>query len=57
VSLRGLGANDPLVLPNGRRLANCGLTDDEHQSFVDLNLVPFDAIDRIEILKDGASAI
>ena len=57
VSLRGLGSNNTLVLLNGRRLANYGLADDGHYSFVDLNQVPFDAVDRIEILKDGASAI
>lgn len=57
VSLRGLGSNNTLVLLNGRRLANYGLADDGHYSFVDLNQIPFDAVDRIEILKDGASAI
>src|SRR4051794_17901103 len=57
VSLRGLGANNTLVLMNGRRLAVYGLADDGQRSFVDLNQVPFDAVERIEILKDGASAI
>ncbi len=57
VSLRGLGSNNTLVLLNGRRLANYGLADDGHYSFVDLNQIPFDAVERIEILKDGASAI
>ena len=57
VSLRGLGSNNTLVLLNGRRLANYGLGDDGHYSFVDLNQIPFEAVDRIEILKDGASAI
>ena len=57
VSLRGLGANNTLVLLNGRRLAVYGLADDGQRSFVDLNQVPFDAVDRIEVLKDGASAI
>ena len=57
VSLRGLGSNNTLVLLNGRRLANYGLADDGHFSFVDLNQIPFDAVDRIEVLKDGASAI
>ena len=50
VSLRGLGSNNTLVLLNGRRLANYGLADDGHYSFVDLNQVPFDAVERIEIL-------
>jgi iron complex outermembrane recepter protein len=57
LSLRGLGSNNTLVLVNGRRLANTGLADDGQYSFVDLNQIPFDLVDRIEILKDGASAI
>ncbi len=57
VSLRGLGANNTLVLINGRRLAVYGLADDGQRSFVNLNQVPFDAVERIEVLKDGASAI
>ncbi|MFO1306176.1 MAG: TonB-dependent receptor [Burkholderiales bacterium] len=57
VSLRGLGPNNTLVLVNGRRLANFGLADDGHASYPDLSQIPFDAVERIEILKDGASAI
>ena len=57
VSLRGLGPNNTLVLVNGRRMANFGLADDGHISYVDLSQIPFDAVERIEVLKDGASAI
>jgi iron complex outermembrane receptor protein len=57
VSLRGLGPNNTLVLVNGRRLANFGLADDGHASYPDLSQLPFDAVERIEVLKDGASAI
>ncbi len=57
ISLRGLGSNNTLVLVNGRRLANTGLADDGQYSFVDLNQIPFDLVERIEVLKDGASAI
>jgi iron complex outermembrane recepter protein len=57
VSLRGLGPNNTLVLLNGRRMANFGLADDGHASYVDLSQIPFDAVERIEVLKDGASAI
>ncbi len=57
VSLRGLGPNNTLVLVNGRRMANFGLADDGHASYVDIQQIPFDAVERIEILKDGASAI
>ena len=57
VSLRGLGSNNTLVLLNGRRLANFGLADDGRASYVDLQQIPFEAVERIEVLKDGASAI
>ena len=57
VSLRGLGPNNTLVLVNGRRMANFGLADDGHISYVDLSQIPFDTVERIEVLKDGASAI
>jgi iron complex outermembrane recepter protein len=53
VSLRGLGAQNTLVLLNGRRISTHGLNGKS----VDLNSIPLAAIDRIEILKDGASAI
>jgi outer membrane receptor protein involved in Fe transport len=57
VSLRGLGVNTTLVLLNGRRVANYGFAQNINESFVDLNSIPVSAIQRIEILKDGASAI
>ena len=57
VSLRGLGVNSTLVLVNGRRMASYGLADDGQRSFVDLNTIPLEVVDRIEVLKDGASAI
>ena len=57
VSLRGLGVNSTLVLVNGRRMTTYGLADDGTRSFVDLNSLPLEAVDRIEVLKDGASAI
>ena len=53
VTLRGLPASNTLVLINGRRVANDGLAGDS----VDLNSIPPAAVERIEILKDGASAI
>jgi iron complex outermembrane receptor protein len=53
VSLRGLGSNRTLVLVDGRRVAK---SPAEGQS-ADVNSIPFAAVDRIEILKDGASAI
>jgi iron complex outermembrane recepter protein len=57
VSLRGLGPNSTLVLLNGRRMAPYGLADDGQRSFVDLSTIPLDAVERVDIVKDGASAI
>jgi len=57
VSLRGLGVNSTLVLVNGRRMTTYGLADDGTRNFVDLNSLPLEAVDRIEVLKDGGSAI
>jgi iron complex outermembrane receptor protein len=57
VSLRGLGQAATLVLINGRRVAGYGFAQNIQDSFVDLNQIPASAVERIEILKDGASAI
>jgi len=57
VSLRGLGVNSTLVLVNGRRMSTYGLADDGTRNFVDLNSLPLEAVERLEVLKDGASAI
>lgn len=57
ISLRGLGANATLVLVNGRRLAPYPRADDFQKMFTDLSTIPLEAVDRIEVLKDGASAI
>ena len=57
ISLRGLGAASTLVLVNGRRIAPYGLADDGQKVFADLNMIPLEAVDRVEILKDGASSI
>ena len=55
-SLRGLGASETLVLLNGRRVANYAFTYSRGQG-VDLHTIPLAAIERVEVLKDGASAI
>src|SRR6185369_17588696 len=57
ISLRGLGAASTLVLLNGRRIAPYGLADDGQKVFADLNIIPMEAVERVEILKDGASSI
>ncbi len=54
-NLRGLGVSSTLVLLNGRRLANFATPGDS--AGVDLNNIPAGAIQRVEVLKDGASAI
>lgn len=52
VNLRGLGGSSTLVLLNGRRMAAVG-----DGSVVDISLIPVGAIERMEVLADGASAI
>ncbi|HKT75611.1 MAG TPA: TonB-dependent receptor [Sphingobium sp.] len=56
VSLRGLSTNSTLVLFDGMRAAYYPLPDDGTRNFVDLNTVPDDIIDHIEVLRDGASS-
>ena len=51
ISLRGLGSTRTLLLVNGRRWVTQGTGD------VDLNTIPISVVERIEVLKDGASAI
>lgn len=53
VSLRGLGSRRTLVLVDGRRVAKSPMVGDA----VDMNSIPLAAVERIEILSDGASAI
>jgi len=55
LSLRGLGANRTLVLINGRRPGPAGVRG--AVSSFDLNILPLATIERVEILKDGASSI
>ena len=52
-NLRGLGNSKTLILLNGRRMAAFAFGVDA----VDLNSIPFAVIDRVEVLRDGASAI
>lgn len=56
LNLRALGANNTLVIVNGRRQVLTG-SNSGGTTFVDLNRFPLAMIERIEILKDGASAI
>jgi len=57
ISLRGLTSLRTLVLLNGRRIAPYGVGFTGDSVSVDVNSIPLAAIDRVEILKDGASAI
>ena len=53
VNLRGLGANSTLVLVNGHRISPSGL----NAGFTNIGSIPVTAIERVEVLTDGASAI
>lgn len=57
ISLRGLGADATLVLVNGRRVAISSFAESVTTNFVDINTIPVAAIERVEVLKDGASAV
>src|SRR5499433_688460 len=57
VSLRGLGVARTLVLLNGRRFVPGGFGNNGADAAVDLNAIPTAAIERVEVLKDGASAV
>ena len=63
ISMRGLGVNSTLVLLNGRRMTLAPLGQGGSaaglgtEQFVDVNMIPVAAIQRIEVLKDGASAV
>lgn len=56
VSLRGLTVQSTLTVFDGLRMAPYPLADDGHRNFVDLNTIPNAIIDRIEVLRDGASS-
>ncbi|MBD9437222.1 TonB-dependent receptor [Pseudoxanthomonas sp. PXM03] len=58
IGLRGLSQKNTLVLLNGRRLANYGFpANGLSDTFVNLNALPLVAVERVEVLKDGASAV
>jgi iron complex outermembrane recepter protein len=58
INLRGLGVGANLVLLNGRRQTQAAMTNNDGESFVDTaSLVPMIAVERMEILKDGAASL
>lgn len=58
-SLRGLTSTSTLILLNGRRMTPSAYADPNNgnSTLYDLNSIPISALDRVEILKDGASAV
>ncbi len=57
IALRGLTVGATLVLIDGHRMATYPMPDDGQRDFVDISSIPFDVIDHIDVLKDGASAV
>ncbi len=57
IALRGLTVGGTLTLIDSERMVAYPLSDDGERSFVDVSAIPFNAIDSIEVLKDGASAL
>src|SRR5579863_6373757 len=56
VALRGLTVGGTLTLVDSERMIPYPLSDDGQRSFVDITAIPFNVIDHIDVLKDGASA-
>ena len=57
IALRGLSVGDTLTLIDGERMVSYPLSDDGERSFVDVSAIPFNAVDSVEVLKDGGSAL
>jgi iron complex outermembrane receptor protein len=57
IALRGLTVGATLVLIDGHRMASYPMPDDGERDFVDISSIPIDTIERIEVLKDGASSV
>ena len=56
INLRGLGLGTTLVLVDGRRQPLSGVVSNDGASFVDINDIPLQMIERVEVLKEGAAA-
>ena len=56
INLRGLGLSSTLVLLNGRRQTVSGALANDGSVFVDTSSIPINAIERIEVLKEGAAS-
>lgn len=57
INLRGLGLSSTLVLVDGRRHTVSGATANDGSVFVNTSMIPVVALDRVEILKEGAASI
>jgi iron complex outermembrane recepter protein len=57
IALRGLSVGDTLTLIDGQRMVSYPLSDDGERSFVDVTAIPINAIEGVDVLKDGASAL
>ena len=57
INLRGLGLSSTLVLVDGRRHTIAAGTANDGSVFVDTNSIPVIALERVEVLKEGAAAI
>ena len=57
INLRGLGLSSTLVLVDGRRHTVAGATANDGSVFVNTSMIPVVALDRVEILKEGAASI
>lgn len=56
VNLRGLGLSSTLVLINGRRQTFSGAQTNDGSVFVDTSTIPVEALERVEVLKEGAAS-
>ena len=57
ISLRNLGVSSTVILVDGLRSTNFPLSDDGHNSYVDLNSIPIVNVQQVQVLKDGASSL
>ncbi|MCS5594000.1 MAG: TonB-dependent receptor [Porticoccaceae bacterium] len=57
VNLRGLGLGSTLVLVNGRRNTLAAASANDGSSFVDTSMIPAIAVERVEVLKEGAASV
>jgi iron complex outermembrane receptor protein len=57
IALRGLSVGNTLTLIDSERMVAFPLSDDGQRSFVDVSAIPFNAVESVEVLKDGASAL